>query len=235
MAFNDEEILEETLAGYGMSVESLRLQYLSDLKRQAIFEIDVAHRDPSEDELLGFIGQYLAGTTQKHVSRILFVGDDAHERARECHGRLSELQAAGEFDAEVFAALAREYSDEEGVELTGGAYTWSSDAMDTEIMTLLELLNVGSFTGPEAIEADGATEIIYCDEEYGFPPQADISSLAVGDVPQSLLELIAVAASDALWTSDCNVYLATLLAQAQITYYPVPADAAYAVDLSAAS
>jgi hypothetical protein len=236
MAFNDDEVLEETLAGYGMSVESLRLQYLSNLKRQAVFEADVARREASEDELLDFIGEYLASTTQKHTSRIIFAGDDAYERARECHEQLSELQAAGEFDADAFAVFAREYSDEEGVELTGGAYTWSSgDAMDTEIMTLLEFLEIGSFTGPESIEADGAIEIIYCDEEYAFPSQAEISSLAIGDVPPSLMELIEDAAVEAVWTADCNVYLASLLAQAQITYYPVPADAAYAVDLSLAA
>jgi hypothetical protein len=236
MAFNDDEIWEESLATYGMSVESLRMQYLLDLKRQAVFEADVAYRDLSEDEVLGYLQEYLAGTTQKHVSRIIFSEDDAYERATECHERLSEAQAAGDFDAETFATFVREYSDEEGVESTGGAYAWSSgDAMDGEIMTLLETLDVGSFTGPESVEADKAIEIIYCDEEYTFPSKDDIASLAVSDVPPSLMELIEGAAADAFWTADCNVYLAMLLANAPITYYPIPADATYAVDLSLAA
>jgi hypothetical protein len=241
MAFDDDEIWAETLATYGMSVESLRAQYLTNLKQEAVFEADVARREPSEDDVLSYIEEYLAGTTQKHTSRIIFKGEDAYERAKECHERLSEAKEAGVFDAEVFATFAREYSDEEDVETTGGAYTWSAgNAMDSNIMELLDYLDVGAFTGPESVAADDALEIIYCDEQYTFPAkntqsEDDISSFAALNVPETLVPLVEDAAAEALWMSDCNAYLALLLSSAQITYYPVPADAAYAVDMSLAS
>jgi parvulin-like peptidyl-prolyl isomerase len=236
MAFNDDEIWAESLATYGMSVDSLRAQYLNNLRQQAVLEADVPHREPEEDDVLAYLQENLAGTTQKHASRIVFKGEDAPERATECHERLSEAQAAGSLDAEAFAALAREYSDEEGVEASGGLYAWSSsDAMDNEIMTLLERLEVGAFTGVESIEADGARELIYCDAEYSFPSKDDIASLVLSDVPETLMPLVEDAAADVLWTADCNAYLLALLSAAQITYYPIPADAAYAVDMALAS
>lgn len=37
------------------------------------------------------------------------------------------------------------------------------------------------------------------------------------------------------WTEDCNIYLAKLLNEAQITIYPMPSDASYNVDMSLAS
>jgi parvulin-like peptidyl-prolyl isomerase len=233
MAFNDDEIWAESLATYGMSVDSLRAQYLANLKQQGVLEADVPHREPGEEEVLDYLQENLAGTTQKHASRILFEGEDAYARATECHERLSEAQAAGSLDEEAFAAIAREHSDEEGVEETGGLYAWSSsNAMDSDIMALLEGLDVGAFTGVESIEADGALEIIYCDVEYAFPAKDAIESLALGDVPETLRPLIEDAAADAVWTADCNAYLGGLLFGAQITYYPIPADAAYAVDMA---
>lgn len=37
------------------------------------------------------------------------------------------------------------------------------------------------------------------------------------------------------WTEDCNIYLAKLLNEAQITIYPMPSDASYNVDMSLAA
>jgi parvulin-like peptidyl-prolyl isomerase len=219
-----------------MSVDSLRAQYLVNLKQQAVFEADVPYRELDEDTLVSYLQNNLALSTQKHVSRILFKGDDTLARAEACHKLLEELEATGNLNAESFAALAREYSDEEDVEDTGGDYTWSSsDTMDGEIMTLLEYLDAGEFSGPEGIQADDALELIYCDAEYTFPGKEDISSTTLLDIPLTLLELIEDAAIEALWTSDCNAYLTWLLASAQITYYPIPEGAAYAVDMTLAT
>jgi hypothetical protein len=106
--------------------------------------------------------------------------------------------------------------------------------MDERVMELLEDLDVGAFTSPESIESDGATEIIYCDEDYTFPTGDAVLSLALDDVPASLAQLVTDAAKGDLWTADCKAYLAELLYDAKITCYPIPHDAAYAVDVPVA-
>jgi hypothetical protein len=234
LAFDDDEIWAETLAGYGMSADSLRLQYLANLKQQAVCEADVARREPVEAEVLAYTQTYLATTTQKHASRILFTGEDALARAQECYELLLEAEGEDEgISAEAFAAFVREYSDEEDVEATGGAFAWSgSVVLSEDVTTLLESLAVGSFSAPQSAEADGALEIIYCDEEYAFPA-AD--AIVLRNVPTSLRELIEAATADALWSLDRDAYLAALLMDAQITYYPIPKDAAYAVSMALAS
>jgi hypothetical protein len=102
-------------------------------------------------------------------------------------------------------------------------------------MTILEYLDVGSFSHPQSAGENGVLEIIYCDRDYTFPGADDISSLTLSDVPEDLRELIESAAAEELWTQDCNAYLAALISAAQITYYPVPRDAPYAVDMALAS
>jgi hypothetical protein len=234
LAFDDDEVWAETLAGYGMSADSLRLQYLANLKQQAVCEADIARRAPTDAEVLAYTQTYLATTTQKHASRILFTGDDALARTQECYELL--LAAKGEdegISAEAFAAMAREYSDEEGVGATGGACAWSgSVVLSEDVTTLLESLAIGSFSAPQSAEADGALEIIYCDEEYAFPAT---DAIVLHDVPASLRELIEAATADALWSLDRDAYLAALLMDAQVTYYPIPKDAAYAVSMALAS
>jgi hypothetical protein len=236
MAFGDEGVWADTLSTYGLSEESLLVRYRTNLMCQAVLEADVARRLPTEDELLSYIQEYLAGTTQKHASRIVFSGEDALARAQDCSSRLTELKDAGSLDTTAFAELARELSDEADADTSGGAYAWSgSTVMDADVMDVLKYLEVGAFAGPQSVAADDALEIIYCDAYYTFAAQADIGSLTLADVPSSLLELIADAATEALWTSDTNAYLAGLLAAAKITYYPAPDDAAYAVSMTLVS
>lgn len=236
MSFNDDSVWADTLSSYGLTEDSLLEQYRTNLAQQAVCEKDVARRDATDDEDLSYAKSYLAGTTQKHAYRIVFAGDEANARAQECYSQLTAKQEAGGVDANAFAELARTYSDEDNAKETGGSLAWSGDsAMGEEVQDLLEDLSVGSFTGIETVEADDAVEIIYCDEEYAFPSSSDFSSLTADAVPASLMETISEAASDELWTSDCNAYLASLLASAKITYYPMPDDASYNVDMSLAS
>jgi hypothetical protein len=237
LAFDDDEVWEQTLASYGLSEDFLRSQYLANFRQQAVFEVDVSRREPTEGEELAYIQQYLANTTQKHASRILFVGDDAYTRAKACHEWLqSEADEEGGITAEDFAAAVREYSDEEGAAATGGSFAWSgSGEMSEDITEVLEYLAVGSFSNPQSAGEDKVLEILYCDEEYTFPATEAISSIVELDVPEELEELIRTAATEAVWTQDCSAYMAALLLSARITYYPFPDDAVYAVNMALVS
>lgn len=236
MSFGDDGVWDDTLSSYGLTEDSLLDQYRTNLAQQAVCERDVPRREASDDETLSYAKSYLAGTTQKHASRIVFVGDDADARAQECYEQLKAKQDAGGVDATAFSELARAYSDEDDVDETGGSLAWSGDdAMNDDVMNLLEDLDAGAFTGVEDVQSDDAKEIVYCDQAYTFPAAADFSSLDTDTVPASLMDTVSDAASDELWKSDCNAYLAKLLASAKITYYPMPDGATYDVDMSLAS
>lgn len=231
MAFNDESVWQETLASYGLTEEGLLNQYKTNIAERSICESDVVRRDASDDNLLAYVQTYLANSTQKHAYRIVFTGDDAATRAEQCMTELQALQTAGTLDTAAFAQLAKSYSDEEGVQDTGGSYAWSGAGMTDEAKAALEYLEVGAISGTESVQSDNATEIFFCDTQYTFPSASDMAALPE-DAPEELMAEVREAAGDAVWESDCNAYLSSLLAAAKITYYPIPDGAAYNIDLT---
>lgn len=233
-SFNDDGIWADTLGMYGLDEESLKEQYRSNLAQKAVCEEDVPRREATEEEVLAYARRYLAGTTQKHVSRIVFVGADAEDRAKECYSLLSGAVNAGEMNGGKFSEIAREWSDEEGAQESGGSLAWSGSAVNAEIKEIIANMDAGQFSEPVTIDEDGAVEIIYCDADYAFPSYSEFSNMPE-DVPEALADEVAAGASESLWDADCNIYLANMLAEAKITYYPVPDDAAYNVKLSTTS
>lgn len=230
LAFGDDGVWADTIASYGLSDEALIEQYKTNLARAAVLDADVPRRDATDGELLAYMKGVLAGTTQKHAYRIVFEGDDAYQRAQECHARLVEKAEGGALSLEAFSEEAKASSDEEGAAVSGGSYAWSGGAMDGITKELIANMSVGSYTEPESDESSGAVVIVYCDDSYEFPTYSSLDSIPA-DVPDELMNEIRQAASDAAWTEDCNSYLAKLISEARITYYPVPSDAAYNIVL----
>lgn len=233
-SFNDDGIWADTLDMYGLDEESLKEQYRANLAQKAVCEEDVPRREATEEEVLAYAKRYLAGTTQKHVSRIVFVGDDAEDRAKECYSLLWDTVNAGEMSGGKFSEIAKEWSDEEGVQESGGSLAWSGSAVNSEIKEIIADMDAGQFSEPSTIDEDDAVEIIYCDADYTFPSYSEFTAMP-DDVPAELADEVAAGASESLWDADCDAYLANMLAAAKITYYPVPDDAAYNVKLSATS
>ena len=232
LSLGDDDSWAQMLESYSLTEEGLKEQYKANLAKEAVLEADVPRREATDEELLSYAKDYLAGTTQKHAYRIVFSGEDASERASQCMEKLRALRESGELDLASFKALAEEYSDEEGFEETEGSYSWSGAGMSDVAKEALEYAQVGDYAGPEDI--DGSKVILFCDEEYAFPKKSDFESLP-SDVPDELMDEIRDAASENLWSSDCNSYLAWVLSQAKITYYPIPTDATYNVDMSLAN
>ena len=232
MSLGDEETWQETLEMYELTEEGLLEQYRVNLAEDAICEEDVDFRDATDDEVLSYMYSYLSGTTQYHAYRIVFSGDDAEERAQEVYDTLQTMQNDGELDVAVFSTMALEYSDEETVADTGGSYAWSGGNMADEVKEAMENATVGELVGTETVEDDdGAYEIIYCDDSYTFPESDELTELP-DDVPDELMAEVEEAAAEVVFETNCDSYLSWLLAQASITYYPVPENAEYNLDLS---
>lgn len=232
-SLGDDNVWAETLSSYNLTEEKLLEQYRSNLAQAAVLEAEVSRRDATDAELLSYLQTNLAGTTQKHAYRIVFIGDDRSQRAQECLAKLDELAESGAVSVEQFSELAASYSDEQGASESGGSYAWSGASMIGEVKDLLADLEVGEHTVAETVEADDALEIIFCDAVYEFPKAAALATVP-DDVPDELLDEVREAASEVAWESDCESYLASLLVRAKITYFPVPDDAAYNVDMSLA-
>lgn len=229
VAFGDDGVWRETLAGYGLDDASIMERYRANLAQRLLCEKVVRHRDATDAELLDYAKSNLVGSTQKHAYRIVFTGEDANARARECY---EELLTFDGMSASQFQEIAKKYSDEEGVDESGGDYAWSGGDMSDEAREILETVQVGTFTGLEFISKDDAVEIFFVDEEYAFPDARSISGLKIEDIPEGLRDEVGRSASDAIWAEESNAYLSSLLAAAKITYYPIPDDAAYDVDLA---
>ena len=232
-ASDDESLWASTLESMGVTEDELKVRYKADILQSKVEEADVPLRDASDEELLAYVQSYLAGTTQKHVCRIVFEGDSMSTKAEKCMAELKGMRDAGTFDDAAFAKLAKKYSDEDDVAETGGALAWTgAGVIGDEITEVIEDMDAGEFSELTTIEADdGALEIIYVDETYTFPDASNIASVDAIGVPDELLIAVKSAAAQVAWQSDCSDYLAKMLAGAKITYYPVPDDAAYNVEL----
>lgn len=234
LTFGDDGVWADTLSQYGMTEDDLRLQIRSSLLQQAVCEADVERREAADDEVLSFAQTYLSSTTQKHAYRIVFYGDDAADKANECLSQLMAARDEGEVGIAEFTEYAKRLSEEEGVEESGGSYAWSGSSLASEEAQALDDLDVGTFSSLVTVESTGAAEILFCDADYTFPASSEMMTLPE-DIPDELRSVISDAASEALWSSDCETYLSSLLIRAKITYYPVPDNAAYNVDMSLAA
>lgn len=232
LAFGDDSIWASTIEQQGMTEGGLRAQIATNLRKQKLYEKEVARREASDEETLAYVKANAGGKNLRHSLRLVFTGDDAWKRARRAYKTLSK---AGDLDADTFAAFAAQNAKDDTTELSQGDYKWS-DATDMpdEISDELAKLDVGELSQPFTVEDDDATEILYCDVNYDFPSTAKIDKLEFADMPELVQDHMAQVTSDALYQTDCANYLAWLLARAQVTYYPVPREAAYNVDMSQA-
>lgn len=232
LAFGDDEIWAQTLEQYGTSEDEIRQQYADSLVQQDVCEHDVAKRDATDAETLSYAASNLAKQTVKHYYRIVFTGDDQVSRAKACAEEIEAAAADGKLDATWFQGLAKAESDSESAADDGGDYGWSIDLdQSSEAYEDIADMAEGGVSAQLTITADNATEIFYCDETYRFPSKKKTEKLEKGDLPASLWDSIAAKESDAIWSADCASYLARLVAQAQVTVYPMPENASYNVDL----
>ncbi|MGN0039072.1 MAG: SurA N-terminal domain-containing protein [Coriobacteriales bacterium] len=235
VAGDDSSLWQTTLENMGVSEDDLRERYRADILQEKVLSEDVALEEAGEEDTLGYISSYLAGTTQLHVMRIVFNTDEGKSsKAEQCLEELKAMKKAGTLDTASFAEMAAQYSEEEGAQDAGGALGWTgSGAIGSDVSEVVDGMGAGELSELATIEADGnALELFYVDEEYSFPEAAAVSSLEALDVPEDLLSAIKAAAAQEAWQLDCTSYLAKLLADARITYYPVPEGASYNVELS---
>ena len=232
-ALDDDSTWNSMLEQYGMSEDDIRRQYKINLEEKAIAEKDVAKRDPTDQELLSFIQTYLMGTTQKHAWRIVFKGDDAQSRAQALHSELIQRQSAGTLNLDAFEELARSNSDDENVQQDGGEYVWSGSSMNADERTLFADTEEGGFTEAGEVGEDGTWEILYCDTTYTFSEESTLTEIP-SDLPDGLREEIEKSASESSWQTEGQLYISNLVANAQITIYPMPGDASYKVDMTLA-
>ena len=235
MGATDDDTWQSTLESYGVTEDSLRSTYRSQLLQDKVCEQDVPEEEPSDDETLSYISSYLADTTQKHVYRIVFTSDEGKStKANECAKELKKLKKSKKLNAAAFEELVAKYSESDTAADDKGSVGWSgSDNISDTISELIDSMSVGEVSDATTVEEDdNALEIIYVDQDFTFPASSEIESLDSLKIPDELLSDVKSAVSYSNWQTDCSTYIAKLLADAKVTYYPVPDDASYNVDLS---
>ncbi len=224
--FNDDETWESTLEGLSLTEESLKAQYKVNLAKAAICQDEVAEVEATEEDVAAYINSYLANTTQMHAYRIVF-SEDSVDAATECYDALCEVAEEGTLTLDTFIEYALAYSEEEDVAETEGRYSWSGSGMTSEIKEIMAYLAEGEISELESL-TDGSFVILFVDDTYAFESIADDEALPT-DIPDELYEELFDACADELWSTACDNYLAELLKEVQITYYPMPASAPYDV------
>lgn len=236
--FGDADTWKSTLESYGMTEDSYKDQIKYNIEQAAILEKDVAREDATDDDALSYAEGNLVGVSQKHYYRIMLTGDDLTTKEAEVIEKLKELKDAGALNTDTFSELARTYSDEANVESTGGSFAWDVEIIDdNDLGPIIDDLSVGEYSESNSVASDdNAHEILYCDTEYSFPTtDDDMANLQASDVPESLWSVVKEKASDALWETNCDVYLDNMLSQAKVTYYPIPDNASYNIKVNTTS
>ncbi len=230
----DNSLWQSTLESMGVTEDSLKTRYRADLLQQKVCEQDVPVTDATDDEALDYIKSYLADSTQKLVYTIKFSSDDGKtKKADECYKKLKALKSAGKLTTKKFEELAAEYSESDTVATDNGELGWTgSGNIGSDVSDLISDMKKGTFSEPNTVsEDDDAMEIVYVADTCSFPASDELTSLSSLNVPDELLSIIKSAAAQATWSQNSTKYLAKLLADAKVTYYPVPDDAAYNVSL----
>ena len=237
MSFNSEEVWKQTLEQYGMTESALRDQIRVSLEKQNLYEAEVSRQEASDADALSYAQSQLPGVSQSHYYRMVFTGSDAATRANAAHDELAAMKSAGTLNADTFAQMARERSNDDDVASTGGSFAWAVEiSSDEDLAGLATGLAVGDLSEAGTVESDGdAVEILYCDTKYTFPSSTEISSLTASDVPASLWAVVKSQASDSLYSTACSTYLSNLLANGKVTYYPMPANASYNIPITVTS
>ena len=138
LAFDDDEIWNDTLAQQGMSDEGIRKQLATNLLEQKLYDKEVAHRNATDDETLSYMQSHLAGQTLRHACRLCFTGSDGWERAQEVY---EQLKTAKKLDAESFEELGEAAAQEDESDLQQGPYAWSDEAdLSEEVKNTLDAL-----------------------------------------------------------------------------------------------
>ena len=231
-SFGSDEIWQAQLESYGLTEDSLRRSYKTSLEENAIFEKDVIKPTATDSQTLAYIQTYMAEVSQKHAYRIMFASGTSDDVRAACEAELKALKEAGTLTTDTFIEVAKKYSTESTFSTTNGALGWAAEITDEELAEILDGLSVGEYSDQNGITADDAIEIVYCDTIYTFPGTDEIADVQKSDVPSTLWSVIADYTSEALWATNCSTYLDYLVAQASVTYYPVPKDAAYNIDYS---
>lgn len=235
LAFNDDSIWERTLQQYGMTEDQVREQYRSTLVQQALCEQEVPRRKATDAETLSWTKTNLAGSGQQHYTALVFSGENSAKQAKRFSDALANAKATSSFASdEGLAEFAASLAKKRGATCEDYAWTIGLEA-NSEIAEELNQLSVSDTSDAHSDQDAKTTTIYLCDESYTFPASGKIDSLKKKAVPNTLWSAVASKASDALWSSDCSTYVTNLLAQAQLTYYPLPEDAPYKVDVSAAA
>lgn len=233
VAAGDDDLWADTLELYGTSEERLAAQLYTNLAEQAVYAAEVPVPEATDAQTASYVASAKASTTDVHTWRITFTGDDQWERAQECAERIA--LAGDELDADVFSGFALAYSDDADVEQDGGDAGWEAEGGSDEYGEIAASLADGEVSEPTSIDADDCAVIVYRDASYTYPDADACEELDLGGLDATLADALRAQASDALWASDCDAYLANLLGAAKITYYPLPDGASYDVDITLAA
>ena len=240
LGLGDSEILRQTLQAHGQTEEGLREVYRQAIVKRMVLSSEVEMPEPTDEQVKEFMKTYdasLASTTARHTYCMRLPREEQEgDRTNVTH--IAELRAAfakGDKTPEAFSAMVKAEAVDEDLAARGGANGWDIDSAgySEEYLEALEPLEVGDVS--EVFSDDDGYAFIWVSEDYELPTASEaIDALDPEDVPASLWSYLSDSAAYKLWETAGNAYLDKMLQDADVVYYPMPADVPYNVDMSLA-
>ena len=240
LGLGDDDILQQTLEAHGQTEEGLREVYRAAIVKRLLLSAEVETPVPTDEQVKDYLKGLiptLESTTVRHTYcfKLDGVAESGDADKISLVQKLRRQFLAGEETAENFAALVQAYSNDAELLETGGANGWDIDssALSSSYLGVLEGLGKGDVSNTFR---DGESYcFVWVDDDYTLPTgDAAIDALELSSMPDSLRRYFSDSEAYVLWEEAGTEYLAQLLEDADVVYYPMPADVPYNVDMSLA-
>ena len=254
-----EETWSATLALYGQTEEGLEDAYRLQILKEKLCDAKVPTPTPTDDEVRDYISDFAAARLSDEMAEAVSA-EAAAQVAKTSEGSLLShsycfaIKVSGdeahltdynqvdlvrqEFmemgtDEESFVTVLALYSNDEELIEGNGAMGWNVDGAGFS-ETYERMLATVAEGGVSSVFTDGDRVcFIWVDQTYTVPyAQDELDSLDLDAMPKSLREYFTDCTAYGLWKQKSQEYLADLVANMDVTVYPMPADVPYNVDMS---
>lgn len=223
LAFGDDEVYRQTLEMQGQTVEEAEEGFRNLFLQRALFEKEVPKPELENGQVVtGLANAYPNGIEMKHVYRFVLDGFD-EEGSYEKFAAVQDAREwfAGEGrkpDADRFAELVADRSDDQDVLASAGDDGWSVTAYEhsQEYQEILEGLDAGAVS--DVFVDDAGYAFVWVDRSYSLLPASKegYSIAQLDDIPSDLLAEIKQDIAEQYWQLDCQRYLQELSKEAQV-------------------
>ena len=241
LGLGDDEILRQTLEAHGQTEEGLREVYRKAIVKRLVLSAEVETPTPSDDQVREYLVEYVptletALVRHTYCFRLSGRENDANREKVTLVNRLRDEFTRSGKTVDAFAQMVAQYSDDEDLVANNGANGWDADTTGYSASYVEALSDLGEGDVSSVFVEDDSYVFIWVDDAYTLPVNEKAArALDPSEVPPSLWSYLRDLTAYKLWEEAGDEYLAKLVEDADVVYYPMPSNVPYNVDMSLAN